>query len=272
MAIRGSGIQSSSASSYTVTWPAGTAAGDLALLFTAHGWPVNNPSGWTLEDQSTGSNINGSVSSRVLDATDISNGSVTVTFVNSFNGSLGILTFVGSMGGVRECVADRSASGSASVLATATSGNVLAGDTAIYWGANRGVSTDTVNRGSLQQTVSATDASGAVYAESIAVGGAVQPTFAFTTAGSGYYVTTTIVVAAPVAATARGNIDFDQIRVAARTGNGIQFLTWNNPAPSGATNTGTAGQVAWDSAGNFYWCYSVNQWARIGPGGYSNSF
>jgi hypothetical protein len=78
--------------------------------------------------------------------------------------------------------------------------------------------------------------------------------------------------AAPVPATARGNIDFDQLRVAARTGNGLQLLTWNLNPPAVHSSTGVAGQIAYDSSGNFFWCYSTNAWARIGPGGYSSSF
>ncbi len=42
---------------------------------------------------------------------------------------------------------------------------------------------------------------------------------------------------------------------------------------AGTAGTTTApGAIAFDSAGNFYWAYSENRWARIGPGGYSNSF
>ena len=74
------------------------------------------------------------------------------------------------------------------------------------------------------------------------------------------------------AASARGNIDYDQIRVAARTGNGTQLLTWTFPAPVTFSAAGTPGQTAYDTSGNFYWCYATNAWAMIGPGGYSNSF
>lgn len=73
-------------------------------------------------------------------------------------------------------------------------------------------------------------------------------------------------------ATARGDIDFDQIRVAARTGDGQQLLTWNALGPGSHTATGAPGQIAYDVSGNFFWCYATNLWARIGPGGYSNSF
>jgi hypothetical protein len=75
---------------------------------------------------------------------------------------------------------------------------------------------------------------------------------------------------APVA-TARGDIDFDQIRVTARTGDGSQLITWNVLGPGTHTAPGTPGQIAYD-ASYFYWCYAPNLWARNGPGGYSNSF
>lgn len=70
----------------------------------------------------------------------------------------------------------------------------------------------------------------------------------------------------------RGNIDYNQIRASARTGNGMQFLTYSTPYPAKHGDAGVAGQVAFDTAGNFYLCYAENSWARIGPTGYSNSF
>jgi hypothetical protein len=36
-------------------------------------------------------------------------------------------------------------------------------------------------------------------------------------------------------------------------------------------SAGTPGEVAFDSAGNWYWCYALNSWARIGPGGYGSA-
>lgn len=76
----------------------------------------------------------------------------------------------------------------------------------------------------------------------------------------------------PPPATQRGDIDFDQIRVAARTGDGNQLLTWNVIGPGSHSSFGVPGQIAYDVSGNFYWCYAADSWARIGPGGYSNSF
>jgi hypothetical protein len=69
---------------------------------------------------------------------------------------------------------------------------------------------------------------------------------------------------------ARGNIARDQIKGADRTGPGV--LLAYSAAPAAHGSTGAVGQVAYDSSGNFYWCYATNSWARIGPGGFSNSF
>ena len=68
----------------------------------------------------------------------------------------------------------------------------------------------------------------------------------------------------------RGNIAYDQIKASDRTGNGNQLLTYS-PAPASAMSPGTPGQVAFDAAGNWYFCYGVSQWARIGPTGYGSA-
>lgn len=75
-----------------------------------------------------------------------------------------------------------------------------------------------------------------------------------------------------IPASARGSIAFDQLKVSSRAGNGSQLLTWNTSPPVLHNSTGAPNQIAYDSLGNFYWCYNTNQWARIGPGGYSNTF
>lgn len=42
--------------------------------------------------------------------------------------------------------------------------------------------------------------------------------------------------------------------------------------PSKSSSSGTAGQISYDSLGNFYWCYATNSWARMGPNGFSMTF
>ena len=98
----------------------------------------------------------------------------------------------------------------------------------------------------------------------------------------------------------RGNIAFDQVRLTARYGTGPMFqMTLGNPAspgdvgvydangnlgdgggppavwvtaPAHHNSTGIPGQAAYDSSGNFYYCYAPDAWAQIGPGGWSDSF
>jgi F5/8 type C domain len=73
-----------------------------------------------------------------------------------------------------------------------------------------------------------------------------------------------------VAPAQRGCIAYDQIKASDRTGNGNQLLAYS-PAPASATSPGTPGQVAFDAAGYWYFCYAVDQWGRIGPTGYGSA-
>jgi hypothetical protein len=103
-------------------------------------------------------------------------------------------------------------------------------------------------------------------------GSAGTVTIQATQAGNGTYAPATPVSQSfTVAASQRGNTAYDQIRTSDRTGNGPQLLTYTIPAPASATSAGTPGQIAFDAAGNWYWCYAVNSWARIGPAGYGSA-
>lgn len=100
----------------------------------------------------------------------------------------------------------------------------------------------------------------------------------------------------------RGNIDYDQIQLAARHGNAAQFQMSDGTgvagnlavfdqcgnltdsgrarggasalvtAPASSSSMGIPGMFATDQDGNVYFCYSANAWLRIGPSGYSNTF
>jgi hypothetical protein len=57
-----------------------------------------------------------------------------------------------------------------------------------------------------------------------------------------------------------------------------RFEEWRNnpwltygPVRADATSPGTPGQVAFDAVGNWYFCYKVNEWGRIGPTGYGSA-
>lgn len=185
--IRGTAIQASNGASYTVTWPSGTLAGDLAVIFGGHGFGLNAPAGWTTLDNQTGTNFNGAAFSRVLNSADITAGSVTVTVAGTFNGVLSIVTFVGATGGIRSWVAQRNGSGSSSITLN-TDGSPLTTDMMLYFGSNRAASTDTVSLGSnLRQANDGVAASGCLFAGSPAANGGVSPVFSYSSAGTGNY-------------------------------------------------------------------------------------
>lgn len=85
-----------SVSSTSVAWPSGTVAGDVVVIFAAHGWAVNTPSGWTTIDSKPGTNWNGGVVAKVMTSADITAGSVTLTFSGSYNGVVAAVTINGT--------------------------------------------------------------------------------------------------------------------------------------------------------------------------------
>lgn len=175
------------------------------------------------------------------------------------------------------------------VTITGTNTNFVGGSTAVSV-SGTGLTVGTISvSSSTSLTISLSIASGATLgARTLTVTtGTEAPTATFT-------------ITAPGTIAARGNIDFDQIRATARLGNGSQIqmagtggytqghlliYDANGNAidgggagasivspPATHTSTGTPGQLAYDSSGNFYWCYATNAWARMGSGGFSNSF
>ena len=186
--VRGSGIQSASANSYTVTWPTGTQAGDLAIIFGGHAYGFNNPSGWTIV-RNTGSAQFwcGGIWSKVLNSTDIANGSVAITTLGTFNGVVGIVTVQPvNLGTIREGDYSRNSSGS-SFIDLATTSAVLSTDLGIYFGSNRGASNDTADHGSQLQQINAANASGCLYSDTAMPGGVETVRFSYSVAGSGNF-------------------------------------------------------------------------------------
>lgn len=185
--LRGSGVANSSAASYNLNWPAGTASGDTAVVFCGHAFVCNLPSGWTSVDSQTGSFWNGATFSKTLNGTDISNGHVTVTTTGSFDGYLAIATFVGGFT-VSLGHSIRSVNG----LTTIADGAVVpAGSYALYFGSNRANVTTSVSVGSmLQQGNDGSAAAGALYGQSFSTANGAAPYFNFAGGGTsttGFY-------------------------------------------------------------------------------------
>jgi hypothetical protein len=191
--VRGTGMQASTAASFTVSWPSGTVAGDLALIFVGGDWNIaSTPTGWNLVDSQSGSEWNGSVIGKVLTSTDISTGSVTVTLPYSSDAAVAIITFVGQTTSALYQASQRSSSGASAASLTGNGTQQESTDYMVYFGSNRALSTDTVSLGTqLQQMNNGASGSGVLAGGLVGTSGgpfAVTPTFSFSSAGGGYYV------------------------------------------------------------------------------------
>jgi hypothetical protein len=190
--VRAANIQSSSSGSYTVTWPAGTVAGDVVIIFADHAWSLNNPAGWTVFDNEVGSSANGMVIGKVMTAADISAGSVTITTGGVYNGVLAAVTINGStMTGLRgPAVFVRSGGGPAAGARLVLSSFIpLPTDLVLVFVGIRAATNITLSSGLTSiASVNAADASGnlARFTGSLELLG-LSETATPSAAGSGYY-------------------------------------------------------------------------------------
>lgn len=179
---------SSSASSYTLTFPTGTVAGDVVLLFAGHGFQLNTPTGWTRLDKEEGSSWNGGVFAKEMVAADITTGSVTITTSGVFNGVFCLATIVGStMSNLRDLRAVWNSSGVTSW--TLTGPTAKSTDLVLAWESTRLATNCTWGTGVTSlQALNATSASGSLgqYTATISKLGA-QIVGNFAGSGSGYH-------------------------------------------------------------------------------------
>jgi hypothetical protein len=182
-AVRGSNISSTtSANPSTISFPAGSASGDLAILFVSGAASsITLPSGWTsLGTQSTGG-WTVLACSRVFNSTDITTGSVTAANAFSFDQHMGIVVFVGGVGGVRET--ETNTGGNVTSITATTSGNVVSSDLGLFWGSQRGgtsLPTITPAGGTAPtlQSASTTNAKSTLASDQAMPGGALTVTYA----------------------------------------------------------------------------------------------
>lgn len=185
--VRASRITSFNSSSVTATFPTGTLAGDLVIVFVGHGWNAVLPANWTQLSLLSGANWNGAAFYRVVNAADITTGSVTITFGGSFNGVVSSIAFEGNRQLIRSSNFQRNSSGSASIVFT-SDGVPGTSDYVVYFSSNRAASNNTFSLGTLLQSVNATDGSGGLAGGAPAADGGVSQTYSFSTAGSGNYI------------------------------------------------------------------------------------
>jgi hypothetical protein len=206
-----------SGSAVTVPFPAGAAAGDLAVIFlgTSQGSGQTTPTGWTLVDNSNSSGTfwGGQVFSKTLTAADLALGSVTFTAsLELFTAA--IVTFTGS-----PTITDYISSRAGTTPITLTTGSVApTGSIALYFGSqgatpggsngavtwNRGTSRATINNGG----GSSTGDSAAIYSEMLGSSGTVTGIVTYATPTSAHNYQAIVIVSPPQ--TAEGS--FPEIR------------------------------------------------------------
>lgn len=197
-AIRSSNlVKYASGASYSHPLPTGAAAGDFCVILHSGGFPIatiTSPAkaAWDTY-QHTASNWGGTVFTRVLTASDITAGSVTVTPSGSFDAVCGAVCFTGEAKlrfpfaeqGTR--VAAIHSPGAGATSSTQETAYASADDCIITFLSNRGSSTNTSDHGTQLQTTTNANGSGALYAhESPSAGGQVA-NLAYSTAGTGRY-------------------------------------------------------------------------------------
>lgn len=197
LALRGTAITSGYGPSLTLALPAGTQAGDLAVVFAG---AFDNlfslsTSGWTTLNNVGGAYVAATTYSKVLTSSDISAGSITLSIASYDEGVFAVATMVGSTGGIRETDVQRFGGGfSSPVTGPTTSGAVANTDAGLYFTWNRGASTDTIDHGTLEKTTDdGSLASAVLNFQLIPTSGAFTPNFSYTTPGSGYYQSLVIV-------------------------------------------------------------------------------
>lgn len=192
VAVRGHAIASSSGNPKTLTLPAGSTAGDCMALFVGDGWDAAALSGWTQIDYAAGTAWNGAAWIKILDAADITAGSVSIGYAGSFNGVRAGIVFQGVPRLIRAFTSSRNGSGAATRVLT-TDATPRAGDYFIGFGSGRANNTVTCDTGSQLRTVSATSASGVLNGGLVASDGAITATFSYSTNPSGDYQVVLIV-------------------------------------------------------------------------------
>lgn len=166
--VRNTSIQHvNNANNATVTWPAGAQAGDTVFLFTGHGFTTTLPTGFTNVGSTSQANWNGRVCYRTLNSTDISTGSISVSFAGTYYGVIWAVCCIGAPTLI-STGSDLAGNTSGSTSRAKTTAEVVnSGDTLLYFGSGRLTNLSvTCDRGTQANTINAnTNAGGSGYTE-----------------------------------------------------------------------------------------------------------
>jgi hypothetical protein len=164
------------------------------LLFTGHGFAPNALSGWEPLDYGAGTNWNGAFWIKILTASDITTGSVTITYAGSFNGVRAAIVFQGTPSCIRAYETLRNGTGSTTRSIT-TDATPRAGDYAIAFGSARVTGACTCNVGAQLRQVNASNASGVLNGGVLGANGAFTTTFTYPATPTGDWQAVVVVSA-----------------------------------------------------------------------------
>lgn len=175
--LRGSTAGAFTSNARTLTLPGGSVAGDWAVVFGYDGFvspTLSNITGWTSNTMVTGFG-DAIVGYKILTAGDITAGSVTITWNNSYGGYAALSTVAATY-----ITVQRSASASNGDTGTGRSHNVLLsnGDIGLYWCFERNdgsTPSPSIDRGTSVDASGVTNVGGAYRTESYSSSTAVLP-------------------------------------------------------------------------------------------------
>lgn len=174
--VRGTDIITVSDDAFNVPFVAGAAAGDRVFLFGSSAWEFNTIAGWTTHHQDTGSFINGGVFSKVLDAADITAGSVAVTFDGAYGETVVQVCFVGDVT-VRDTNSSRN---HVSNTDLATDASPQVGDEVFWFAGLRDGSSSTIDLGTTIEVQTAGNAHGRLNQQTVSSAGVQSATYSCT--------------------------------------------------------------------------------------------
>ena len=180
------------ASSKTLSLPVGSQAGHLCILQDANGWDPNTVAGFTTLNRTIQGNWQGYCAWKILTSGDISTGTVTATFSNSFDVVMSLAVFSGFSTGVKTSGVSTSSGGGTTNVGPSIS-TITANDYVLYFGSGRFNGTITPNRGTvLQQFNNGGSATGCLFGE-VGVTGTINPSWSYSGTPSGYYQTIIVI-------------------------------------------------------------------------------
>lgn len=190
--VKGAAVYAFNANTYNANFPAGTAEGDLCVIATNHAWDITSASaGWVQLNNMTGINTNGATFYKILTASDITTGYVTITYAGSYNGCVGMEVYeAGTFSDVDLVDAARTPGTTATEV---MSGDLTGSDCWFVYGGTRANAVVDFSLATVDDSVSGSEASASVGNYTSTGDLSAADTVSFTASGNGIYASAVVV-------------------------------------------------------------------------------